>query len=727
MTLTHSLRWGVIAGILAVFLIPLFVANNLFFPFITGKGFAFRILVEITFALWLVWAMRDPSVRPRRSYLLYAFVAFLVVIGLADLFGPNPLKSFWSNFERMEGWIGLAHLFLFFVVTVSVFRTERMWKWLVHTTLTVAFVEELYGLAQIFGLVTIHQGGVRVDASFGNATYLAVYMLLSVFLAALAYLRWGRKSAFLASFYGVVAVLGSVVLFYTATRGTILGFAGGVALAFLVYLFSGKASARMKIWSAAVLAILALIGVGLYAARNAPYIAEHPVLSRIASISLETGETRFTIWSMAAKGFLERPILGWGQENFNHVFNKYYEPSLYGQEPWFDRAHNQFIDWLVAGGVPGFLLYLSFYVVAFWYLFRPGSPFPPGERGVLAGLIAGVAFHNLFVFDNLMSSVLFWTVLAYILARREEAVPEKHPVILPAKTLSENAFIVAAPLVAVAALVILYAVNVPGIARGSELVQAISRQPGGLSENLAHFREAAKGLGLGTQEVREQLLLFGVQARAITQDQAILSEAATFGESEMKKEIARVPNDARLRLFLGSFYRQTDQLDKAGPEVAAARTLSPRKQQILFEVGILESAKGNAREAILAFKEAYDLAPSYDDARIFYAATLLRTGNTALAEALLTDRFGTATPDNDVILQAYLDIRDYRSAIEIAKARVAAEPSNIQRHIQLAAAYLQSGARAESIRVLQEAIKAVPSFKEQGEYYIQEIAAGRNP
>ena len=33
---------------------PLYVANSNFFPFITGKAFAFRIIVEIVLVLWLV-------------------------------------------------------------------------------------------------------------------------------------------------------------------------------------------------------------------------------------------------------------------------------------------------------------------------------------------------------------------------------------------------------------------------------------------------------------------------------------------------------------------------------------------------------------------------------------------------------------------------------------------------------------------------------------------------
>jgi len=35
---------------------------------------------------------------------------------------------------------------------------------------------------------------------------------------------------------------------------------------------------------------------------------------------------RIAVWNVARQGFLERPILGWGPENFDLVFAKYYNP-----------------------------------------------------------------------------------------------------------------------------------------------------------------------------------------------------------------------------------------------------------------------------------------------------------------------------------------------------------------------------------------------------------------
>ena len=92
------LRGAVYAGLFAILFIPLFVSDSLFFPFITGKNFAFRIIVEIGAALWLVLWLRESALRTKRSWLSIAIVAFLAVFCLADFFGVSPYRSFWSNY-----------------------------------------------------------------------------------------------------------------------------------------------------------------------------------------------------------------------------------------------------------------------------------------------------------------------------------------------------------------------------------------------------------------------------------------------------------------------------------------------------------------------------------------------------------------------------------------------------------------------------------------------------
>src|SRR3989344_8008449 len=199
MMLEKTLRYIVLAGIFALPFIVFIVAQSLFFPYITGKNFTFRIIVEIITGAWLALALVRTEYRPRKSWLLGAFAIFVIIVAIADANGMYPFKSFWSNYERMDGWVTLAHLFAYFVVVSSVLSMQKLWRRLWQTSLAVSLVVAVYGFLQIAGTLALGQGGAgglgaRIDAKFGNPIYLAVFMLFNIFIAALLMAQQGRRS-----------------------------------------------------------------------------------------------------------------------------------------------------------------------------------------------------------------------------------------------------------------------------------------------------------------------------------------------------------------------------------------------------------------------------------------------------------------------------------------------------------------------------------------------------
>jgi O-antigen ligase/tetratricopeptide (TPR) repeat protein len=716
-----SLRKVVIFLLCLVPLIPFVVANTFFFPFITGKNFAFRIIVELAFAFWAILMLRDVSARPNWKAVPIVMLAFLASAGISAFLAENPVKAFWSNFERMEGWIGLLHSTAYFFMLWSVLQTEKAWKWFWNTSIAVSILMSLYGLLQLSGALAINQGGLRVDGTFGNATYMAVYMLFHVFISAY-YLVKTWSATYLMRFFYIFAILLQVtMIFFSATRGTILGLVGGALLTGILLVFLGKGNKEMKKWGAVALVAVAVVVGGFFAVKDTPFVQNDGVLSRLASINIAQGETRFAIWSMALEGVAQRPIFGWGQEGYNYIFNTFYKPSLHSQEPWFDRAHNAFMDWLVAGGVVGFLLYVSLYVFTMWAIWKPGTSLTDFEKSIFTGLLAAYAFHNMFVFDHLLSYVFFMSTLAYIGFRaRGDGVATGKP-------LGEGLTMIAVPAIALVMFGFFWFANVPGMAVASNIIQGISPHAT-INENLEYFKKARASSGLGTQETAEQLIQFAVQVKSLNAgDAAFQQETALYAASEMEKELQKTPNDARLHMFLGSFWRQMGNYEGALASLLRAHELSPNKQQIMFELAVLEFNRGDKAGSLEWFKKAYDLYPSYEAAVAYYASTAIRAGENALAEKLMMEKWGTVAPDNEYILQAYLEMKYFDRVVAIAKTRVDANPKNAQLHVQLAAAYLTAGNRDAAVKEIQTAISLDATFRQQGEYYIQEITAGRNP
>ena len=113
---------------------------------------------------------------------------------LATIFGLNPYRSFWSNYERMDGLVTILHLIAYFVVLISVLKDKVMWFWLANTALVANIYIVFYGFLQLFGRAQVHQSAARLDASLGNSAYLAVYVLFAAFISAyLALLTWSKN------------------------------------------------------------------------------------------------------------------------------------------------------------------------------------------------------------------------------------------------------------------------------------------------------------------------------------------------------------------------------------------------------------------------------------------------------------------------------------------------------------------------------------------------------
>src|SRR3989344_2958728 len=182
MKTNNILKYLIYGGLFLLPFIPLVISSSMYFPFIAGKNFAFRILAEIIIGLWAILAVKDAKYRPKFSLISCAVLAFVAIIALADAFGAYPYKSFWSNYERMEGLATFLHLLGLFFATSSILNTEKLWSRFFHTSIGVSIILGIYGLFQLSGAIKINQGSVRVDGTLGNVTYLSEFMLFHIFL-----------------------------------------------------------------------------------------------------------------------------------------------------------------------------------------------------------------------------------------------------------------------------------------------------------------------------------------------------------------------------------------------------------------------------------------------------------------------------------------------------------------------------------------------------------------
>jgi tetratricopeptide (TPR) repeat protein len=626
------LKYGIWTGICAVLIIPFVVANDMFFPYITGKAFTFRIIVEIILGLWLVLIIKDKEFRPKWSWVLGAAGLFTFILLLADINAVAPFKAFWSNYERMEGWVTFIHLFAYLLVLGSMLNTEKLWLW---------FLRANVAAGVILAITSIDKAtDVRFSGPLGNPIYIAVYFLFIFFFTLILLYKdvliknltdWSVfKKVFANILFYIYLIISGVSLFvvYRTSRGALLGAIGGIFVGMiLISIFEKQKKVIRQIALGGIVAVIAVVVIFL-GTRNTQFVQNNPTLKRLAEVSWSNinGQARQLIWPMALKGFQEKPILGWGQEGFNYVFNKYYDPAMYGQETWFDRAHNAPLDFLVAGGILGFLSYLGLFGAALWLLWFKKNSLDITEKALITGLLAGYLFQAIFVFDNLVSYIMFFTTLAYIHSRFVEDKETKPAFRFLSGFVSNEEYqnYILIPVVCVLTAASIYFVNIPGISANRELIKALRLVPGGqVTAGLQSFKTALDYKSMGDSETREQLLSITpsvLQAKEV--DQKTKIEFLNFTVSEVQKQIDMVPNDARYYILLASLFNSIGYPDKALLNVQKAIELSPEKQAMRFELVQSLYMLGRKEEAIAEAKKAYELDTRYEQAKTLYETVL---------------------------------------------------------------------------------------------------------
>lgn len=295
------------------------------------------------------------------------------------------------------------------------------------------------------------------------------------------------------------------------------------------------------------------------------------------------------------------------------------------------------------------------------------------------------------------------------------------------RSLDDRAVAIAAPVVLVALVWGGYALNGPGMARAQNLIHAITPSTAQgqktAEQKLTDFKVVLTPGGLGYQESVEQLFQYTstqVAPSSLSPDDK--QKAYTLTRESGDKLLAQRKGDARLELFYANFLGQFGQADESMNYLTRALEHSPKKQQILFQIASLYVMKKDTRGAIAPLKEAYESAPAYEQAFTLYVSGLMLDNQFAAADKLLMERYNTTAPDNEQLMQTYLNLKRYDRLKTIYDARVAANKDDINSRVaQAVLTYFISGSKAAGVAALQQIIKDNPTIGTQIQPIIDQI------
>lgn len=662
-----NIIWGTIFLSL---LVPLIYSLQAVFPFIAPRSFFFMFIVQAMFFVWLVLAIKNKRYRPKMSLVMGVFLAFLGIMTLSAIFGADFAHSFWSKYERMLGLLMHIHLFAFFLVLSSFLKGERDWMRVVSFVAPIASFVALISLSDLVGIISLpafHQNG----ATLGNTSFLGSYLMVAVFFSLYGFFK---SKEFMKIFYGFNFIVISAGIFFNiggrAMRG---GFIAGMILLLVLYLAFTERKKIIK-YTARV-----LLGVGIIASILVGFLAfVEGSIVREKIEGLHGMSQRFIVWEMAMEGIRERPILGWGQENFHLVFARNFDPRLampeYGGEIWFDRAHNVVFDYLSTVGFTGTILFFGMFVAALFTLWKEyfkNEKFSIWAPAVFTALVVAHFIQNLTVFDMISSYMLMFLFLAFVAS----LAPEKE-----FSERSESSKSIAIPsflAVIVFVITLNYFVLSP---YGSNLDASIALRTHIKVPNIKYYNRGIEGhIGrnnmiisfsesiINNQEKNE------FQKEGFEEERAVVIEKMRFFKRELNNLLKRPPQIFKEYWITGRMYNEyynfylleeiiygdSEEKEKFLKEAKEINTkakdiftraleISPRNQIIYWELAQIEINMGNIyafsgksdltnerfKEAFLLTEMAVGLEPRYLTAHI----KMLRVTSELLQDTKLTQQ-----------------------------------------------------------------------------------------
>jgi O-antigen ligase len=413
-------------GLILVLFAPLIIYNDSYFPFVFPRNIFFRLIIDLIFPIYLWLVIKNAYQWPKFNRGFIFFVLFILILTISSIFGGNFLFSFWSSFERMDGLVNWYHILMYVIVLLGVNRSEKDWLLLFKVSIFVAWVIALYAVGQAMNLSFLipSSGGQRLASLMGNAAYVGSYLFLHIVLSVYFIIKKAQKKDFFSwgvFYYALSIILFIAILLATETRGAFLGLLVFAFLMAVAYLFYERHKKNIYYYVVAALIISGFIGIFLiFAQKNSSFVKSVPILSRIAGISLTdtTTQSRLMIWKNSLYAFKEKPLIGWGEENFSNAFNKYFPSEIFvtmGSEIWYDRPHNILVQHLVQGGLVGLGLYLAIFIYLLLVLKNRRRQDGDWPRQVLwSAFLVGFLVQDFFIFDNLNVNVVFYLILAYL-------------------------------------------------------------------------------------------------------------------------------------------------------------------------------------------------------------------------------------------------------------------------------------------------------------------------
>jgi len=735
-----KLNWVYTAGFFIILALPILTISPYFFPADWGKTIVFRSVLAIMLFLFLwqgLYKKSNFSFPCVKNKVIWALGALFTFFLLATIFSVDHIFSLWGSPYRGGGFVTFAFYFVFAIMAFILFKKED-WQKALDFSIVTGILVSLVAIIQYYSLFSrvFFSNPGRPASTMGNPIILGMYLLLLIFIALVLAIKEAKLPKRI--FYFLSALVFLYVILISGSRASYLGLVAGGLFFLLRY---PKKILKLKIGVIVCLILGALAIFYINSNSNLPNFLEdnkvfQTVQSRL-SLKLVFSDPRFYAWTkIDSKILAEKPILGYGPENFSVGFDKYYDPSIpYLSQDWgnwWDRAHNVLFDMSAQAGAPAIIAYLALFAVIFWRLHKLKRANENSEKtmmahGIQATLIAYLVA-NFFSFDSFSTYIIFFLLVAYTL----HLTCSTGTVIAKSEATKQSKNVVWKKIILVFAfcvlIIFLWQYNLVPFQINAKINTA---------EDLSNRKQCAQALSLMDKNLQSHSFLDSYARMQYVEFTKTCNNY--FPENNLAyikkgldliKEAVKIqPLYTRYWILLGNSTSaltkqesdatiKNNMIKEASSYFDKALQLAPKHQEILTGQAQMEMAGGNYKAAQNYSEKCITLDSSLGECYFYLGLSKIYQKDTATAKKDIETAGSKLYNINSVtslsaLSDAYGSIPDYVNLALVYEQLIKINPTYAQYHSSLAFFYKQLGryadARKEALVVLQLSPSSKPN------------------
>lgn len=779
----NNLYWVYLTGFFLILILPLLNLPPWFSPPDWGKTIVFRIVLSVLIFLFIyqtLYKKTDGNLQPRvvkllskKSAVFWPFCLLATLLGiffLATIFSKDIRFSLWGSPYRSGGFINFAFYIIFSILVFLIIK-RKDWQKIWFFSFFIGILVALIAILQQFGLLRdfFISFETRPPSTIGGPIFLAIYLLLLSFLS-FDFGIEAKKLPIKIFCFSSFLLFVSVIIFVTQTRAAMIGLAVGFLYFILLYPTKKIATARTLKVAASIIVILGIYGIYLINTLDQlpQFINENKILRNVVSrLSIEGAidRSRISAWRVSFHALKERPLLGYGPENFSIGFDKYYNPSLPGiKHPasnisWWDRAHNFIFDIAVTAGIPALLIYLSLFGVLFWQLQRLKHAEINAEgnadktrkiaaHGIQTTFIAYLTA-NFFSFDTFSTYLIFFLLVGYSLhlissnATEDISVNQRgYQREIGGRNWFQRLFTsvirLRKPIIAILGVLLiwfLWQYNIKPFQANTQINVAkyLTDEREGCEKKLNRIEKILKRSSFVSPYIRLKYTDFLKYCESKHPEKTL--EYATRGTAALKENLKAQPLYTRNWILAGGFVsvlieqekdtqKKQELIKEANSYFEQAQILSPKRQQIFIEWTKHHLVSQNYQNAKEKAGICIDLNPELGDCYWFLGISEIFLGNKNEGEAALKKAEERGYPVLSLsalnqLAEAHTSANNYQELVRVYMELIKIKPSDFRYHATLAFLYRNLGsferAREEARRVLELS----PESREEVEEFLK--------